>query len=59
MGVVGNDIVVFGREVMSLHQLLEGDGVRTADRKKEDRTCELRFQQVDLVSLGAPPTPVH
>lgn len=25
MGVIGNDIVVFGREVMSLHQLLKGD----------------------------------
>lgn len=34
MGVVGNNIVVFGRQLMSLHQLLEGDGVRTVDRKK-------------------------
>lgn len=25
MGVIGNNIVVFGREVMSLHQLLERD----------------------------------
>lgn len=59
MRVVGNDIVVFGREFMSLHQLLDGDGVRTVDRKKEERTCELRPQQVDCVSLGEPQIPVH
>lgn len=34
MGVVDNDIVVSGREVMSLHQLLEGDRVRAVDRRK-------------------------
>lgn len=47
MGVAGNNIVVLGRQVMSLHQLLEGDGVRTVDRKKRghvdsnpaDRLC--------------------
>lgn len=59
MGVVGNDIVVFGREVMSLHQLLEGDEVRTVDRKKEVRACGLRSQQVACISLGEPHVPIY